>query len=83
MNNKRISSQNQKLLIIYLTPMSSKMFMSFFLQSKMHKTFEENIPGFLSIVDFSGTQQAEGPNSTFSAVSKGSAQSQPSFKGLI
>jgi len=31
-----------------LTPMSSKMPMSFFLQSK-RKVFDENIPGFLSI----------------------------------
>jgi len=32
-----------------LTPMSSKMSMSFFLQSKEIKVFGENVPGFFSI----------------------------------
>jgi len=32
-----------------LTPMSSKMSMSFFLQSKEIKVFDENIPEFFSI----------------------------------
>ncbi len=32
-----------------LTPMSFKMFMSFFLQSQRNEGFEENIPGFFSI----------------------------------
>ncbi len=45
--------------------MLSKMFMLFFLQSKI-KCFKENIPGFfLDIVDFNGSQQIEGPNGSF------------------
>ncbi len=43
--------------------MSFNMFLSFF--QKEIKVFEENIPGFFSIMDFSGSQWVEGPKCSF------------------
>ncbi len=50
--------------------MSCKMFMYFFLQSKINEVFNENIPGFVSIVSFNGLQTVEGQNDSFSAASR-------------
>jgi len=53
-----------------LTPMSSKMSMSFFFSRKEIKVFDENMD-FLHIMDFFGNQKVQGPNESFSAASKG------------
>jgi len=62
--------------------MSSKMPMSFFLQSKrkvLMKTFQD----FLHIMDFNGNQAVQGPNECFNAASKGFKENQMMNKGLI
>jgi len=61
-----------------LTTMSSKVSMSFFLQST-RKTFQD----FLHIMDFNGNQMVQGPHESFSAASKGFKQHQTMNKGLI
>jgi len=47
-----------------LTPMSSKMSMSFFLQCILMKAFQD----FLHIMDFNGNQMVQGPNESFSSL---------------
>jgi len=61
-----------------LPPMSSKISMSEI------KVFDENIPGFFSIMDFNGNQTVQGAKDTFSAkCSKGFKRFQTMNKGLI
>jgi len=40
------------------------------------KVFDENIPGFFSIMDFNGNQTVQGPKDSFSAASRGSKRFQ-------
>jgi len=64
--------------------MSSKMSMSFFLQSKRRflvKTFHDFSP--YSLMDFNGYQTVQGTKDSFSAASKGFKRFQTTNKGLI
>jgi len=64
--------------------MSSKMSMSFFLQSKKIKVFDEKLPRiFLHIMQFTDNKMVQGPNESFSTASKGFKQHQTIKKGLI
>ncbi len=64
--------------------MSSKMFMYFFLQSKINKSFWlKHSRIFIHIVNFNGLQTVEGQNYSFSAASKGYKWYQTMNKCLI
>ncbi len=80
-----IHFQNNIFLIIYSPPppMSSKMFMSVYFQSKRKGFWGKHSRIFLHIVDFNGNQQAEDPHCSLNGASKGSTWSQPRNKGLI
>ncbi len=62
--------------------MSSKMFMYFFLQSKINFWWKHSRI-FIHIVSFNGLQTVEGQNYSLSAASKGYKQYQTMNKGLI
>jgi len=67
-----------------LTPMSFKMSISFFLQSKRNEGFWwKKFQDFLHIMNFIGNQTIQGPNDSFSAASKGFKRFQMMNKGLI
>jgi len=58
------------------------MSISFFLQSKKKKVFDENIPGF-SPYNGLQNQTVQGPNESFSAASNGFKRHKTMNKGLI
>jgi len=63
-------------------PVSSKMSMSSFLQSKRNFWWKHSRI-FLHIMDFNGVQTVQGSNESFSAASKGFKRHQTMNKGLI
>ncbi len=64
--------------------MSSKMFMYFFLQSKINEGFWwKHSRMYIHIVSFNGLQTVEGQHYSFSVASKGYKQYQTTNKSLI
>ncbi len=63
--------------------MSSKMFMYFFLQSKINVFWWKHSRICFHIVSSNGLQTVEGQKYSFSAASKGYKQYQTTNKGLI